>query len=681
MGAGEVKAESPIQAEAERLRDELAYHEHRAKVLESPLISQSRLRSLVEALKRLEATGSARLDDALTRRAPEAARTAFQSRPLPGTWARAVAIASERGLREHYDTPAAGDAWTRGLVGSAWLVGAELVLHYRDGLLESAVLPDAEGGPEGLDLIANARTLGSIPLWLRPSGSTTESRITRIARQALGPSTLTPVPPAPESLVVRGVVTMRVTDLHAADRRRVDAGLPPYLEPVAAITASLADLDPELTSARPLSFFADDVSWTTEGLETHWQLLGALKAWGFAVGALHFRASSLQEVLEFVRALKAERPSFDYPIEGGLLTVNARAALAGGEPPARVRLEFQTRGHEAHVRRVYHAVGRSGVVFPISILERTGAASETVPVPACHGAWPRVLMEDQAVSVIAGSIAPKIVVTQETRLASPPAVCPACGTALVPAGDRCFLRCPDPSCPGRRRARLIHLAGPRGLALTSFDVPLIDKLLLSGGPDDLLGLLSLDPARVEALIAGRGARFAEEVERIRALPLWRVIYLASLEEVGERVSRLAASMAGSVTGLWALEGLPFRPDLIEPRPWAALLTWLREDAPAILRGLDARGLLVQGEDEVFAAPFAGKRVLVLGLPSSFGPGQLVDALERRGAIIDARPRRDTDFVIRGEGASEELFAMALHYGAPEIDEATLRTFLSRDELR
>ena len=536
-------------------------------------------------------------------------------------------------------------------------------------------MPGPEGDADGTDVTDNARTLGSVPLRLRLAGTTTESRITRLTKQALGPSTLTPVPPAPEHLLVRGVVTMRITDLLALDRRRVDAGLPPYLDPAAAILASFASLDPALTASREMAFFADDASWTMQEVETHWQLLGALKSWGFRVGALHFRASNIGEVLEFVRMLKEERSSFDYPVEGGVLTVNRRAEGQESGPPRRALLEFQTRGHEAKLRRLYYAVGRSGALFPVALLERSAGGSETVPVPARVETEARSLAEDQMVRVVAGAIAPRIVVSGDVRRAPYPDSCPACGRPLSHSREVYFGACPDPACPGRRRARLV---GPRGLNLRSFDVGLVDHLLHAGGPDDLAGLLALDPAQVEALAPGRGPKFAEELSQIRSFPLWRIIYLSALEDVGERFARLAASMAGGPKGLGALLELRFRPELMEPGPWRSLLGWMAKEGPKLLETLKQRGISVLGEDTCFSSPFAGRRILILGRARSFEPGLLVDALERRGATVDARPSRRTDFFVRGEGASEEAAAMALHYGAPEVDEAALRAIIDAD---
>lgn len=675
MGMGDVKAETPLDAEADRIRDELAYHEHRAKVLESPLISRGRFRSLFEDLLRLEDAGAHQNPDALTRRSPAPPRLAFYRRPLPGVWPTVLGIATERALRGHYNALVAKDSRLGILVGSAWLLGVEVVLSYRDGLLEQALIPNPSGDADGLDVTDNARTLGSIPLRLRLAGTTTESRITRLTKQALGPSTLTPVPPAPEQLFVRGVVTMRITDLLALDRRRVDAGLPPYLDPAAAISASFTTLDPALTASREMSFFADDASWSMEEVETHWQLLGALKSWGFRVGALHFRAASMNEVLDFVRVLKEERSSFDYPVEGGVLTVNRRAEGQESGPPRRALLEFQTRGHEARLRHVYFAVGRSGVVFPVAQLERSGGGSETVPVPARVEPEPRSLAEDQSVRVVAGAIAPRILLSGDARRAPYPETCPACAQPLQHTNEPYFGSCPDRACPGRRRARLLHLVGPRGLGLSCFDVNLVDRLLQAGGPDDLAGLLALDPARVEALAAGRGARFAEQIASVRSLALWRVIYLSALDEVGERFARLAASMAGAPNGLVALSQLPFRPEALEPVPWEALCHWMRIHGPKTLDTLASAGISIEGEDTTFAAPFASRRILILGRARSFEPGLLVDAIERRGGTVDARPSRRTDFFVRGEGASEELATMALHYGSPEVEESTLRAII------
>src|SRR5262249_51528802 len=138
-------------------------------------------------------------------------------------------------------------------------------------------------GRRGEDITDNACTIGSVPLRLRPAGSRAESRITKLTREALGPSTISPVPNAPDELRVRGIVSMRISDITALDRRRVDSGEAPYILPKSAVMCSLRRLDPKITASRRLVFFATNCDRSPVGIDTEWQLLGALKSWGFSV--------------------------------------------------------------------------------------------------------------------------------------------------------------------------------------------------------------------------------------------------------------------------------------------------------------------------------------------------------------------------------------------------------------
>ena len=65
-------------------------------------------------------------------------------------------------------------------IGSARLSGAEVALTYLDGVLTRAVLRG--NGREGEDVTDNLRTIGSVPLLLRPPGTITESRANELVR-------------------------------------------------------------------------------------------------------------------------------------------------------------------------------------------------------------------------------------------------------------------------------------------------------------------------------------------------------------------------------------------------------------------------------------------------------------------------------------------------------------------
>ncbi len=657
------------------LRDELAYHEHREHVLEYPLIPGRKYREMREELAALEAAGVPRGPDSASLRSGARLRAGFEGTAHRVPWPAPPAIRSPAELRRFHEAVAEREGPSPVYIGSARLSGVEVALTYLDGVLARAITRGT--GRDGEDVTDNLRTIGSVPLVLRPPGTITESRVTQLTKQALGPTTMTPVPPFPGELTVRGIVSMRLADLVALDRRRIDAGEPPYVDPGAAVMASVRRLDPRVTGARRLVFFAHTVARVPPGIDTQWQLLGALKSWGFRVLPLSWRCVGVEEVLDFVTALQQARPTFELPFEGGWVTLSRIVEEDPAALPRTVSLAFLPAGRRARVPNVYRAVGRGGAVLPVALLARVKdddpPVPEGAPIPALTGH--RVLGVEPGVTVrvVPGAIAPHLLLEPlDARPSSgaPPSTCSACHAPVRVPADEPFGRCDNPACTGRRRSRILHLVGVRGLALSSLSARVAETLLASEGAP-LLELFSLDPAKVERAAPGMGEAFRAERERHLKMPLWRVLYLASIPEVGERAARLLASAYDGVEVLLArgLDTLHLVPEL-PPEALAPLRAWLEAEARPLLGRLAELGVEIVTDAEAYAAPLVGKRVVVAGKLEKLTTEQAVDEIERRGGTLEPRVTRRTDLVVAGAGASEAVTS-AEAYGVMVVEEAAL----------
>ncbi|MEE2904628.1 MAG: hypothetical protein VYC39_20025, partial [Myxococcota bacterium] len=247
-----------ILEKAERLREDLAYHEHRIFVLGSPTISPKDYWDMRDKLRLLETEHQLPVtSDSSSLRIPAPRRPEFESFPHSARGPQVPKLRYLSQLKNFYQAIEGSDGPGAICVGTGRTSGPELEVFYADGSLERAIL--IQDGLAAIDVTDNARLVGSIPLKLRPVGSVTDTRVSKVVRQAMGPSTMSPVPKFSNDLVIRGILSMKNSDLNFLDRQRINAGQPPFVDSKAAVTASICALDPRVTASRRLHFFTHAV--------------------------------------------------------------------------------------------------------------------------------------------------------------------------------------------------------------------------------------------------------------------------------------------------------------------------------------------------------------------------------------------------------------------------------------
>ncbi|MBX2854116.1 MAG: NAD-dependent DNA ligase LigA, partial [Rhodobacteraceae bacterium] len=179
--------------------------------------------------------------------------------------------------------------------------GLSLSLRYEGGTLTQAATRG--DGAEGEDVTRNARTIADIPERL-PDG-------------------------APEVFEVRGEVYMTHEDFAALNARQLaaqesgDKSAKPFANPRNAAAGSLRQLDPSITAARPLLFYA--YAWgetSTLPGETQTEVLDAFRAWGLSVNPLAQRCVDLEALLAHYAAIEAQRSTLGYDIDGVVYKVD-----------------------------------------------------------------------------------------------------------------------------------------------------------------------------------------------------------------------------------------------------------------------------------------------------------------------------------------------------------------------
>lgn len=650
----------------EELRREIKYHNDLYYAQDAPEISDDQWDALFRELQDLEA----RHPELITPDSPTQTVGAAASGGLAKVRRDAPMMSLDKALSP--EEIRAFAARTRRFLGG----GGELRFHTMpkfDGLAIELVYEDGRltlaatrgDGLTGENVTPNARTISDIPESLAaPSGG-----------GLFGPK-------MPGRMTVRGEVYMEKEEFLRLNQRREEEGRPPFANPRNSAAGALRQLDPAVTKARRLGFFAYGLADpAATGLDTYGEVMEALKSWGLTVESSAYSSGGrdLEGVLKVFAELEEARDALPYEIDGLVVTVEdlalwPRLGATARAPRYAVAGKFKPRLAETRVRRIEIQVGRTGVLTPVARLEPVAVGGVTVSNASLHNKDElarKDVREGDAVMVRrAGEVIPEVVeVVMSKRPADSlkfefPAQCPVCETPVVRREGEAAVRCPNPWCPAQVRERFYHFGGKNALNIMGLGDSLVDRLLaekLVKIPTDLYRL-SLDELKVLPRYGEKSAQnFLDELEKSKTAPLWRFIHALGIRHVGERTSQVLAERFPSLEALGrASEEDLTRINDVGPEVAAAIAEFfhnpLNADFLADLTGGELG--LAPSTDEPGAdsgpKPLAGKKFVLTGTLASFTRAEAKARLAALGGQVMSAVSRETDYVVAGEAAGSKL---------------------------
>jgi len=562
------------------------------------------------------------------------------------------------------------------LVAEPKIDGLSASLRYENGaFVQGATRGD---GTVGEDVTANLRTIKDIPRKL--SGTK-----------------------VPQVLEVRGEIYMRRDDFMTLNAERAKAGEAVYANPRNFAAGSVRQIDPKMTAARPLRFFAYAWGEVSEPVaETHWNFLQRLKAWGFAVNPLAKRCPDIDAALAFYREVGDERAKLPYEIDGVVYKVNRfdwqdRLGMVSRAPRWALAHKFPAERAQTILRAITIQVGRTGALTPVANLEPITVGGVVVSRATLHNEDEIVRKDvregDTVIIQRAGDVIPQVVavVTEKRPRNSKPFVfpdrCPVCNSHAVREEGEVVRRCTGGLiCAAQVVERLKHFVSRNAFDIDGLGGKSIEELWQLGWlktPADIFRL----HRHADALIERDGwgeqsvAKLLQAIEARRTVPLERFIYALGIPQVGDATARLLARNYGSLSA-WRdamiaagdPESAAFHDldniESIGPSLAADIVAFFAE--PHNLKALD--DLMGEVTPQDFVAPqttgsaIAGKTVVFTGNLEAMTRNEAKARAEQLGARVASSVSKKTDYVIVGADAGSKA-AKAKELGLTTLDEA------------
>ena len=663
-----------VMRQAASLREQINHHNYRYYVLDDPEVPDAEYDRLLRELQRLESKyPELVVPDSPTRRVGAEPLKAF------GEIVHAVPMLSLDNAFDN-DELADFDRRVRERLGidevdytaEPKLDGLAVSLRYEDGLLVSGATRG--DGVTGEDITANVRTIRSIPLRLMGSGY-------------------------PQVLEVRGEVFMPRQGFEELNRRTVEGGGKPFVNPRNAAAGSLRQLDPRVTAERPLEMYCYGVGevsgYTLPDL--HSAVLDQLRSWGLRVFKGVARVQDLAGCQAYYQRMKTQRAALPFEIDGVVFKVDSfemqvTLGFVSRAPRWAIARKFPAQEEITKVHDIEVQVGRTGAITPVARLEPVFVGGVTVTNATLHNEdevhRKDVRVGDSVIVRRAGDVIPEIVSVikerrpRNARVFKMPARCPVCGSAVEKAEGETISRCSGGLyCPAQRKEAIKHFASRRAMDIEGLGDKLVEQLVDADLIHDVADLFSVTREQFAGL-ERMGDKSADNLIAALAASkqttFARFLYSLGIREVGEATAKVLAAQYRALDPLMRATQAELQelPD-IGPIVAAHISAFFAEPHNRKVIGKLLRaGVEYKVDNNEEKHELKGYTYVITGTLQKMTRNEAKEVLEALGARVSGSVSRKTTAVIAGADAGSKL-AKAKELDIPILDEDGFRALVAK----
>lgn len=642
-------ASEDIIERAEALRKEIRRHSYLYYVLDRPEITDFEFDKMYRELVTLEAEHPEIVTpDSPTQRVGGKASDDFRKVRFRKPMLSLTNVFNAEELRE-FDRRVKASLGTDEVeyITELKIDGLSMNLVYEDGRLVQGLTRG--DGRVGEDVTANVKTIRTIPLYIEN---------------------------APPYMEIRGEVYMPRKSFARLNEERDEAGLMPFANCRNAAAGSLRQLDPHVTAARNLDFFAYAIG-ETEGLDVHTQeeLLRQLAAFHFRVNPNYRKWDSIEGVIEGVGEWAEKRRTLEYDTDGMVVKVNdfrQQDALGATVKDPKWATAYKYPPEEAvtQVERIIVTMGRTGVLTPSADLAPVRLAGTTVKRATLHnldfirekdireGDWVRIYK--------AGEIIPEVAaVLKEKRTGKEPEfqmpeTCPVCGGKVERVEGEAAYRCMNPRCGGVVREKLIHFASRDAMDIEGLGPSVVDSLLACGLVKDPADFYTLDAGelqQLERMGEKRAANLVAAAADSRGRGLAKLLFALGIRFLGAKGAELLTEKYHTIEAVIAADEASLQEtDGIGKVIAQSVYAYFHDERNLeLVRKLQQAGVVTaEVKETAEGAAFAGERAVLTGKLASMGRREAGEIIRRLGGEVQSSVTKTTTLVIAGTDAGSKL---------------------------
>ena len=544
--------------------------------------------------------------------------------------------------------------------------GLSISLVYEHGKLVRAVTRG--DGVQGDDVTNNVKTIRCIPLQLTEKGY-------------------------PESFEIRGEILMPWTSFEELNRERELKEEPLFANPRNAASGTLKSKNSAVVAKRKLDAFLYYLLGEQIPSDGHYENLQEARKWGFKIYEGMKKASSLQDIYDYIDYWDTERKKLPVATDGIVLKVNSLSqqralGFTAKSPRWAIAYKFQAERACTRLNEVTFQVGRTGAVTPVANMDPVLLAGTVVKRATLHNADVMAQLDlhvgDMVYVEKGGEIIPKIVgvdidardehTGEKVEFITK---CPECGAALVRYEGEAAWYCPnEENCPPQIKGRIEHFISRKAMNIDSLGPETVDEYYQRGLIRNVADLYDIEVGQINGEDGGReksARKIVRSIAESAQVPFERVVFALGIRFVGEIAAKSLARYFKTMDALASatLDDLLKVNGIGQVIAQSVIHYFAQEENRTLIARLKAKGVQMALSEEELSSHsdiLAGQSIVISGVFEKHSRDEYKALIEKNGGKNVGSISSKTSFILAGSNMGPSKLEKANKLGIKIMNE-------------